>query len=236
MKRISTTLDKKIADRLIAEALEREKNHTPSGKLSASKLWWPLQWQILYVLGVPQKELDEYTLRKFARGRQVEDWYISQIPTVKKQEFVEYRGVVGYYDALSDTSNWDFNFGEIPHEVKSVTNFKYRRIVQENAPQESHEVQSGFYALALEKEHHALTYIASDDLRTHTFVLDVADVKGKIDKAIDDFEGTLKSKIIPTFEPREEWQSKPKYANYPEWMGLSEKDLVIKAKELYGNS
>ena len=57
------------------------------GWLSASRLNDPLLWQVLYVLGVPQKPIDEYTLRKFLRGNHVEDWLLSNMDCIDKQKF-----------------------------------------------------------------------------------------------------------------------------------------------------
>src|SRR5438105_4187037 len=120
-------LDRKIGDEIVAAALVKEAAHAVSGKLSASRLNDPLQWQLLYVLGVPQKPIDEYTYRKFLRGNHVEDWLLSKLTPVEKQKFVEYRGVVGYVDAVCDTADWQFPSGIIPLEVKSVSNMKFKR-------------------------------------------------------------------------------------------------------------
>ena len=46
-----THTDRLITKKLLAQKLEEKENHIPSGKLSASMLGWPLQWQILKVLG-----------------------------------------------------------------------------------------------------------------------------------------------------------------------------------------
>ena len=53
---------------LIEENKERTANHTPSGKLSASILTWPVQWQILKWLGVEQGYHSVEKLGTFRRG------------------------------------------------------------------------------------------------------------------------------------------------------------------------
>lgn len=233
MKKVSNTIDKQIGEKVVADAKADE--HKPSGKLSASRINWPVQWQVLNYLGVPTKEIDEYTRRKFIRGKQVEDWLLSQIETKKTQEFVEYKGVIGYYDALVDASKWDFPMADIPLEVKSVTNFKFRRIMKDGA-QEGHILQNGVYALGLEAKNHAVAYVASDDLRVHTFVFDTEEHRDEIDARIVAYQMAINSKEIPVFQEREGWQSMPKYASYPDWIGLNEAELQAKAKELYARS
>src|SRR3990167_4508836 len=116
--KIDSYLDRFIEKKFIEKNKEKERNHKSSGKLSASMLNDPLQWQILKVLGAPQKELDEYTLRKFFRGNQIEDWAVGETPDViEKQKLIEYRNCIGYADATVDTKNWDFKLGIIPVEL-----------------------------------------------------------------------------------------------------------------------
>ena len=55
---IDNYLDRLLSEKLIASQEERE----PSGKLSASKLYWPLQWQILATQFGLKSHVDEYTL------------------------------------------------------------------------------------------------------------------------------------------------------------------------------
>jgi len=141
-------LDKYIEDKLLSENEEERLNHTASGKLSASMLGQPLQWQILKVIGVPADDMEEYVTRKFARGNDVEEWLVSQMPgIVNKQKFVEYKNVVGYVDALVDMRDWNLEFDTLPHEIKSVSNAKYKRI-QKTEPDKSHCLQACLYALA----------------------------------------------------------------------------------------
>src|SRR3990172_982421 len=100
MRRISFLISYMIdnyLDRLISEKLiKQQENREPSGKLSASKLWWPLQWQILATQFGLKSHIDDYTLRKFQRGHDVEEWFVKQIEPKETQKFLEYRGVIGY--------------------------------------------------------------------------------------------------------------------------------------------
>ena len=230
-------LDKLIGENLLAKQ-ESEKREG-SGKLSASKLYWPLQWQILATKFKLKSNLDEYTLRKFQRGKDVEEWFIKQIKPVDSQKFLEYRGVIGFCDSIVDTKEWENNIGIIPLEVKSVTNMKFKRIVREDdegntvgEPDRGHVLQNALYALALEKEHHAITYIASDDYRVATFICKTAESKEKIDQIIDEFQAAYMLDTIPKFEPREKWQADIKYNNFPEYAGMTEDELKEEYKKL----
>lgn len=220
-------------DRLISEKLnaEQNKDRQPSGKLSASKLYWPLQWQILATQFRLTSSVDEYTLRKFQRGKDVEDWFIRQIQPLETQKFLEYKGVIGYCDSIVNTENWDNQVGIIPLEVKSVANRKFKWI-EERGPDKGHILQNSLYALALKSDYHAITYIASDDYRTLTFIQETIYSKKEIDKIIKDFDLAVKSKTIPVFEPREKWQADMKYNNFPLFAGLTKEELLIKYKEL----
>src|SRR3990167_3126726 len=193
---IDNYLDRLLSEKLLASQEHRE----PSGKLSASKLWWPLQHQILATQFGLKSNIDEYTLRKFERGHQVEEWFVSQIDPLEKQKFLEYRGVIGYCDSIVDTKDWDTKVGVIPLEVKSVTNMKFKRIEKQGADK-GHILQNAFYALALGTEYHAITYIASDDYRIYTTIHKTKESQEEIDKIIDEFEVAVKSKIIPLFVP-----------------------------------
>ena len=219
-------------DRLIDEKLlAGQENREPSGKLSASKLYWPLQWQILATQFGLKSNIDAYTLRKFQRGHDVEDWFVKQIEPKEKQKFLEYRGVIGYCDSIVDTKDWDNPIGIIPLEVKSVTNMKFKRIESQGAD-EGHVLQNAFYGLATNSKYHAITYIASDDYRISTLIYKTTDSKNDIDLIIDEFEEAVKSKTIPLFKPRQDWQANIKYNNFPEFAGLTAQELREKYIEL----
>ena len=174
-------LDRLLSEKLQASQEERE----PSGKLSASKLFWPLQWQILATQFGLKSHFDDYTLRKFQRGKDVEDWFIKQIQPKEAQKFLEYRGAIGYCDAIVDTQDWDNKVGVIPLEVKSVTNAKFKRI--QFGADEGHILQNAFYAIALKTEYHAITYVASDDYRIHTTIYKTKDSEKQIEQIINEF-------------------------------------------------
>lgn len=219
-----------------ANKAERE-NHVSSGKLSAGMLGQPLQWQILKYYEAPQKEFDEYTLRKFLRGKEIEKWLIEQIPNKivqedGKQKEALYRDVVGFIDAIVDTKDWDFPIGIIPLEIKSVSNAKYKRILQSSQPDRSHTLQAALYALSEGKPHFAICYVATDDLRVKTYIQDTADFKDDIDGIIYRYDAQLKTGLIPVFQEEEAWQKSVKYNNYPEWMDLTQDEINEKQQEL----
>jgi hypothetical protein len=207
-----------------------------SGKLSASILGWPTLWQILKNIGIVE-EIDEYVRRKFLRGNHVEEWLVGEIKgVIERQKFVEYRDTIGYLDALVDTKDHGYNAGIIPHEVKSVTNAKYRRIVQTGTPDPQHQLQAGFYALAVNSEKYALDYVASDDYRVTTFICDTSDVKDEIDKIISDYQFCRTNKIVPIFKARYEWQKQPAYQNYADWNSLTDREIIEKLKKEFPES
>jgi len=224
-----TYLDKKISVNLIQMDKEKKENHIPSGKLSASMLWWPLQWQILKMKGVPPKEFDEYVLRKFLRGNHVEDWLIEQMgnSVIDTQCQVEYRDVIGFIDAIVDMKLWENKLGIIPHEIKSVSNAKYRNILRQKSPDKAHLLQACLYAMATGKKHFAIDYVATDDYRVTTYIYKTEDYQDEVEKIIDEFNRQLEIGV-PVFEPREKWQAKAEYNNYPDWMELTEEEISNK--------
>ena len=227
-------LDNLITEKLLAS----QENREPSGKLSASKLYWPVQWQVLATVFKMKSNIDDYTLRKFQRGKDVEDWFIKQIEPKEKQKFLEYRGVIGFCDSVVDTAKWDNPVGIIPLEVKSITNMAFKWLDKEGA-KKGHIIQNAFYAMAMNVDYHAITYIASDDYRINTYILETKDSKDEIEKIIDEFEKAVESKTIPVFAPREKWMSDLKYNNFPEFAGLSAQELqekFIQLSEISKNS
>jgi len=225
-------LDKYIEQQLIEEAEEEKKNHTPSGKLSASMLGQPVQWQILHVIGVPRDEKEEYVTRKFKRGQHVEEWLLNyMVGLINKQKFVEYKNTVGYVDAIVDMRDWGLEFGVIPHEIKSVSNMKYKRI-QKNGADEQHIYQACLYGLALGTEHFALDYVATDDYRVETYLFETKEYAPKVEKVISNFDTQLASKFVPNFVPLLEWHAKPEYNSYKRFIDLEpiEIDEILKAE------
>lgn len=215
--KINPKLNQKIDEVLLANVEERE----PSGRLSAGKLGWALQHQMLHYFKVQGEPVDEYTLRKFQRGNDVEDRIINWINPQETQKEVWYRDVIGYVDMV-----WD----EYPYEVKSITNmaFKYK---QKEGPSRGHRLQAMHYALALGKKKFYIVYVASDDYRTLCFE---EEVTNEVDQIIDEYEAQIRKRKnrIPVFEAREKWQAMKQYNGYPEWLSLNQEEINAKAKEL----
>lgn len=232
--KLITTLEKRITDALRIENERKSAEHISSGKLSASWLGYPTQWQVLKTIGVPQKPVDDYALRLFLRGNHVEDWVVSHLNPVEKQKPVSYRNVVGIVDALVDTAEWDFPNGVLPFEVKSVKNSKYKWILDRKSPDRSHLLQASLYALALGTTEFGIIYVAADDYRTHTTVHAVADYKVEIDAIIDRFDEAMSKKEIPAFALQTEddsWMINPKYAKFDEaFINLSGEPALAKAR------
>lgn len=227
---IDNYLDRKIGNDLLkANEIERA-NHKSSGKLSASCLGDPLQWQILKAFGVEAEKVDEYVVRKFKRGNHVEDWLLEFANPALTQEFVEYRNVVGYIDAVVDTKDWDFNKGVIPMEVKSVSNAKFKRIVKQG-PDTGHCLQACLYAMATKKEWFALVYIATDDYRVQSFIIPTCDWSAQVDGIITRYDEQLKTGIIPVFEAKEKWQENRKYSKFPDWQNLTQEQINARVIE-----
>jgi hypothetical protein len=221
MMKHETFFDRYIGEVLIKQNEGEKAKHSPSGKLSAGSLGKPLQWQILHYLGVPKKPFDEYVLRKFTRGKDIEDWFIKMIPNVvEEQKEVEYRDVIGYVDAMIDTKECDHKLGIIPCEIKSVTNLKYKHLVKNTVADRSHRLQAGFYALATGSDHFAVNYVASDDLRVQTFVYETEGIKDEIDSIIDAFQAQVEKQMVPVFVPIEKWQMRQEYNDYPLYTDL----------------
>ncbi len=215
-------IDRMIGEQLSKENEEERKDHISSGKLSASQLGSPLQWQILHHYGIKGREVDNYTLRKFHRGKEIEDWLIRRIKPEDTQVKAEYRRCIGYMDALIDTKNHDFDFGVIPYEVKSVANAKFKRIMTSKQPDRAHILQAAYYALAGGFSHFAVCYIAADDLRILTWVFPLKDeLKEEIDAIIDRYDAQIEKGTIPVFEAIESWHSNKLYNKYDEWMDIT---------------
>lgn len=215
MDKVDPKIQQKIDEAVIAANEERE----PSGRLSAGKLGWPLQWQMLNHFKVPQKEIDAYTLRKFKRGEDVEARIVEWVNPEKKQEWCEYRGVVGYLDMV---------FEGVPVEVKSVTNMAFKYLQKEGVPKESHRLQAELYAKALGAKEFQVAYVASDDYRVLSFACETTDA---VDKIIDRYDEQVKKGEVPVFEETEKWTAMDKYSAYPEWRKLTQEQINEKIKE-----
>jgi len=223
------TINKLIDEKLLADNALRDSNHVSSGKLSASMLSDPLQWQILKTLKAPTKPFDAYTLRKFARGREVENWFVRQVPAIVTQEFVEYKNTIGFIDLILEDPKSKFY---IPHEVKSVTNAKFKRISDMGEPDDGHLLQAGFYGLAKGSSYFAIDYIASDDLRVLTWIFNTESIEKRIEKIIKDYHRAWEAQEVPVFVPNYSWQKNKEYNKYPDWADLNEQEIKEKMKRL----
>lgn len=206
----------RIQEIIAEKVLETAENKEPSGRLSASRLGWPLQWQMLHHFKVPQKSIDEYTLRKFQRGKDVEERIMRWLtPDPKQMQVpVAYRGVVGFADVVL----------EYPIEIKSTTNmaFKYK---QKEGTSRGHRLQGELYAKGLGFDTFAVAYVASDDYRVLCFEEEVGT---ETDEVIDRYDAQVKLGFVPEFKAEEKWHATPEYNPYPEWMELSEQEIASK--------
>lgn len=237
---VDATLDQRIGEQLLADNNREREEHLSSGRLSAGMLGQPRQWQVLKVIGVPQKLIDEYVLRKFKRGNQVEDWIVAHMGEGEAQKFIEYRGVVGFIDKLQHVPSfykdpaWIQKIGNfLPREVKSVTNMKFKRLQAQRGADKGHRLQATMYALAEGVAYYAVDYVASDDFRILSLVYDVRETKDEVDFIIGSFDAHMKNGIIPKFEPFEGWQANEAYNNYPEWSALTPEQCLLKLEREY---
>lgn len=216
MLKVNPQIQEIIAEKVLAANEERE----PSGRLAASRLGWPLQWLMLHYLKVPQKAIEEYTLRKFQRGKDVETRVMQWLaPAPDKMQIpCTYRGVAGIADTLLD----------YPIEVKSVTNmaFKYK---QKEGPSRGHRLQGMMYAKALGFDKFGVAYVASDDYRVLCFEEIVTD---EVDQVIDEYEAQVITGAVPIFVAKEKWQGMEEYNPYPEWQKLDEAGIAEKLSSM----
>ena len=217
--KVNPAIQEIIAAKVIAEEAENAKKE-PSGRLSASRLGWPIQWMMLHYYKIPQKPIDEYTLRKFQRGKDVEERVMKWLAPAPQQMQVPvtYRGVVGIADVIL----------EYPIEVKSVTNqaFKYK---MKDGTSYGHSLQGMLYAKALGFEQFGVAYVASDDYRVLCFEEEVTD---EVDKIIDAYEAQVSLGNVPVFVAKEKWQAMKAYNPYLEWMNLNQEEINNKLLEL----
>lgn len=215
--KINPVIEETIARKVLQAQAESQRE--PSGNLAPSRLGQPLQWQMLHYFKVPTKPIDEYTLRKFQRGNDVEDRVMKWLaPSPDKMQVpCEYRGILGYADVIID----------YPIDIKSITNmaFKYK---QKEGPSYGHKLQTEFYAKAKGYDRYGVAYVASDDYRVLCFEETVTD---EVDNVIDAYERQVALGTVPVFEAKEKWHAMKDYNPYPEWMGLNEAQIAEKLAE-----
>lgn len=217
------TLEAQINKTLRAKHEAERALHEPSGKLSASQLGKPLLDQVLKLIGVPPKPIDDYVLRLFERGNQVEAWVAEFLDVDETQKEVDYMGVIGFVDAVKDNK---------PIEIKSVKSSQYKWLKQQGAKW-GHKLQAGLYALAMDSPTYQILYVTADDFRTFEYELPTADIKPDIIKIVNEVANQIKLATLPVFKPREKWQENPAYSDYPEWMSLTPELAMEKLKRSY---
>lgn len=240
---IDNGINQFINESLIRENAERDAKHESSGKLSASMLYQPLRFQVLKSIGAPRKPIDAYVLGKFKRGNDVEDWYVGKLEEmgvlIDRQVKVEYRGVIGFIDAYVDSDKLQFKKGEMPHEVKSVTNAKLKRIAATGVDWH-YQMQACLYALAKGRDWYAIDILSSEDLRPVVYIFPTAELKGDVEKAIDAYDQAMKDwkekQILPKFEanPKCAWTGNLQYAMFAEEWAVNSDEWAIKQLQALG--
>lgn len=233
---IDTSINQFIDAELLRANEEREATHEPSGKLSASMLYMPLRFQLYKAIGVPRKPMEAYVLGKFKRGNDVEDWYVGMMDkagfVLERQKRVEYRGAVGFIDALVDSEKMLFKASTMPHEVKSVTNAKLKRIAATGVDYH-YQLQACFYALAIGSTHYAVDIVSAEDLRPNVYIFETKSMSADVEECITRYQTALdiweKTKELPPFEPNPKvpWTSNLEYAPYDiMWIQASDKEVM----------
>ena len=240
---IDNFINTKIDAALIAANAEHDATHEPSGKLSASMLYMPVRFQIFKAIGVPKKPIEPYVLGKFKRGNDVEDWYVGQLGAagvlLERQKKIEYRDVIGYIDAVCNSDLMFFKQGVMPHEVKSVTNAKLKRIATAGVDYH-YQMQACLYALALGSKYYAVDIVSAEDLRPNVYICETASMAGDVDQAIDNYNTALKNwkenKNLPPFaaNPKVPWTATPEYWPYEEWWGTATDEQVVEKLQTLG--
>lgn len=240
---INSIHDKDVSSSIVRlmrqEHEEKSALHEPSGKMSASQLGKPILEQVLKIIGVPPKPVDDYTLGLFRRGDSVEENFMELMKPDEAQKPVEYKGVVGLIDAIKN---------DRVYEIKSIKNSQFQYLNPENDKRQrrngelvpiysgvkrSNALQAGLYALAEGKDEFTIIYASADDLRTIAHTVKTEDVKDEIENIIDEVNKALKSGVLPVFVAKESWQSDSRYSSYPEWISITPDTAMLKLKNNY---
>lgn len=233
---IDQSLQKFIDDILIADNAERDAKHEPSGLLSASMLYQPTRFQVMKNIGVPRKQMEPYVLGKFNRGNDCEDWLVDKMQKagvlLETQKPVKYRNVVGFIDMLIDTNKMYFKQGSMPHEVKSVTNMKLKRIASQGVDYH-YQLQGCLYGLAEGSDYYAIDILSGEDLRLYTYIFETKDMKADVDMIIDKYDQAMKDwnekHVLPALEvnPKVAWAVVPDYAPFSkEILEMTDEQIV----------
>ena len=229
-----------------SEADQEQHNATrlwPRDWLSAGRLGWPLQWQVLHALGCPGAPVDAYARRKFLRGNQIEDWFVNTLTIPhERQKPCTYRETCGYIDALV-TATYDAPYEQQKSvwEVKSVVGDKFTRL-KKQGPDRPHCLQAACYALAEGAKAFTVIYVAADSLQVLPFTEATKDWEADVDFRISRFKEAMETYSpdgvtikVPTFEAEQKWQIQGRYSRYPDWSKLNEDEIYAKVrKELAG--
>lgn len=241
---IDNSINKFINETLIAENEAREHEHESSGKLSASMLYQPLRFQVLKTIGAPRKKLDAYVLGKFARGNQVEDWFVEQLKKMglllETQKKIEYRDCIGFADASVDSDKMFCKKGELPLECKSVTNAKLKRISATSVDYH-YRLQACYYALGMGRRFYGVSILSGEDLQVSIYIYDVTDggIKAEVDQAITNYQAAMENwktnKVLPAFAPNPKvpWTANLQYSMFDEfWATAPDSEVIKKLSEL----
>jgi hypothetical protein len=219
-------IQKLVLETLVDENEERSVAHVSSGKLSASILSWPIQWQILKWIGVKQKPFTPQKLAEFRRGVILEDELCRLLKSCGKdvtdQVPVEYRNTVGFLDILMN---------DHPIEVKSTDPKYFKKL---KGAKRGHILQACLYALALEKDDFSVVYIQPSTLAIKQYDYKTAEWKKHVDLSITKFEKAQESyekhKRVPGLQYRERWQSFPGQNVFPKYEGFTSSFKLTKIK------
>lgn len=231
-----TALQAIIDKQLIADNLLREEQHEPSGLLSASWLYQPLRFQVMKTIGIPRKQNEPYVLGKFRRGEDCEEYLVNQMIVagilIERQKQVRYRNTVGLVDAVVDSNKLFFKKGVMPHEIKSVTNAKLKRINSTEVDYH-YKLQGCFYAMAMKSEFYAIDILSAEDLRVDTYIFATKDLEKEIDQIITNYDKAIEEwntkKILPPLVVNEKvkWAVVPEYAPFDEkFLNMTDSDIV----------
>lgn len=213
---------------------QRSQDHISSGRLSASMLGQPLQWQILKWLGVTPTPDDIYTQLIFRRGRDVEDFIVDILKKkhdLKDQTKCLYKDVIGFLDVLIEFA--DGNSEAI--EIKSTNSMAFKHILKEGKAKRGHALQGALYGLALDLPEFNICYVNTDNYQIRNFRYKTKDYKKQIDQIIDDYEACKKRREIPVFQEIERWNKLKQYCKYPDFLNKEKEELYTIAEVLYSS-
>ena len=239
------------------KSVEHKENSMAKDRLglSAGMLFQPVRFQVLKTLGVPRRPFDAYTLGVFEIGNDVETKLVNSLERAgvllkgkdveahnlqwdesKDEAFGEYRGVVGYVDAVVDTSVMEQDWGVMPWECKSVTSYKLKHI-KKTGVDWHHKLQASLYALAMGKDKFAVTIISKEHPDPMVHIFDTSEMKHEVDQIISNYmvamENWKKDRTLPALESgKVAWAVNPKYAMFEEEWFSNDNACIKKMEDL----